>query len=67
MDYRSQSIHNIPGTEILSRDELAARLLKHPGTIQRWVREGRIPTLRVGRSLLFNFPDVMKVLRNNSN
>ena len=36
--------------EILTVEEVAAVLRVHPRSVQRWAREGRVASVRVGRS-----------------
>jgi excisionase family DNA binding protein len=53
--------------ELISREDLAKRLLKTERTIYNWTRSGKIPHLKVGRSTLYSWHHVLKTLRNNSN
>lgn len=46
-------------TEIISVDELASRVGKHPQTIYRWMRSKPIPHLRIGKSIRFRWPQVL--------
>ena len=52
-----------PGTgEWLTRREIAARLKKTPRTIDSYVRKGFLPHIKVGRTVMFRWPDVEKHL-----
>jgi hypothetical protein len=48
---------------LLDKPTLARRLRKCPRTLDNWMREGRIPFLKIGRSVLFSWPDVLACLR----
>lgn len=55
-----------PGTgEWLTRRELAARLKKTPRTIDSYARKGFLPHIKVGRTIMFRWPDVEKYLIEN--
>jgi excisionase family DNA binding protein len=51
----------------LKKSEVAARLRKQPRTIERWMREGIIPFLKIGKgrraTVLFKWPDVESSLK----
>ncbi len=47
-----------PGDELITKDELARRLKKAPRTIEKWQRLGMIPAIKVGTSVLYDWPDV---------
>ena len=51
-----------PYPEMLTVDEVAAVLRVHPRSIQRWAREGRVTTVRVGRSYRIPRSDVLRWL-----
>lgn len=38
--------------ELLSTDEIAERLRVHVSTVRAWIRDGRIPAVRLGPRLL---------------
>ena len=48
-------------TPLLTVSELAARLSVHPRTVRRWVRNGSLPCVRVGRGLRVSADDVGSV------
>jgi excisionase family DNA binding protein len=41
---------------------LAPRLRRSPRTVQAWMREGKLPYMRVGKSVLFRWEDVLQKL-----
>jgi len=41
---------------------LAPKLRRSPRTIQAWMRQGKVPYLKVGKSVLFRWSDVLKKL-----
>lgn len=48
--------------ELITKKELAQRLRKSPRCIEIWMRQGRLPFVRIGRSILFHWPDVLKAM-----
>ena len=42
----------------LTKLEVARRFRRTPRTIEIWMRMGRLPFLRIGRSVLFHWPTV---------
>jgi excisionase family DNA binding protein len=52
------------GTELLTADELAARLHLRPSTIRRWRREGRIPAVRpTPKVVRYDLAEVVRAMR----
>src|SRR5689334_20536363 len=51
--------------EFLSKRELAQRLKGAVRTIERWQRQGIIPYVKCGHSVMFNWPDVVAHLEKN--
>jgi excisionase family DNA binding protein len=47
---------------LLSKKEVAARLRISPRTLDQWMRAGRVPFLKIGRSVRFRFPAVLEKL-----
>ncbi len=45
---------------MLTVDEVAMVLRVHPRSIQHWAREGRVPSVRVGRSYRIARADVVR-------
>lgn len=48
---------------LLTATELAEYLKIHVRTVRRWVREGRLPAIRMGRGLRFASDDVDEAVR----
>jgi hypothetical protein len=48
-----------------SKRDIAARLQKSTRTVEVWTRQGKIPCLKIGRSILYSWPDVERSLREN--
>ena len=48
---------------LLTKRQLAPRIQKSPRTIDNWMKEGRLPFLKVGRTVLFSWPDVLASLK----
>ena len=54
---------NVPNDgPYLSRKELAPLLKKSVRTIDTWVALGILPVIKIGRSILFCWPDVQRAL-----
>ena len=58
----------IPQSEgYLLKGEVAARLRKQPRTIERWMRDGILPFLKLGKgrraTVLFRWPDIVAALQ----
>ena len=49
-----------PYPTMLTVDEVATVLRVHPRSIQRWAREGRVASVRVGRSYRISRADVVR-------
>jgi len=53
--------------DLLTGEELAARLRVRPSTVRTWARAGRIPTLRIGAKVIrFDFAEVCEMLRHEA-
>jgi hypothetical protein len=48
--------------DLITKKELARRLHKTPRCIELWMRRRYLPYIKLGRSVLFNWPDVLKAL-----
>ena len=48
--------------ELITKKELAARLHKSSRCIELWMKRRYLPYIKVGRSVLFSWPDVLKAL-----
>ena len=49
----------------ITKEEVAKRLKKTVRTIENWQARGIIPFIKVGRSVLFDWPDVQAHLQRN--
>jgi excisionase family DNA binding protein len=49
---------------LLRKRELAERLAISKRTLDVWMQKGRIPFLKVGRSVRFRLPDVLEKLQS---
>jgi excisionase family DNA binding protein len=49
-----------PPEGYLTKSELAARCRRTPRTIEVWMARGYLPFIKLGRSVLFNWPDVQR-------
>ena len=47
----------------LTKQELAPRLRKTPRTIEQWTKRGILPAMKIGRSVLYSWPDVQAALK----
>ena len=54
----------IDGTSdsLLTKSELAPRLRRSVRTIDSWMRQGKLPYLKLGKTVLFRWPDVLEKL-----
>ena len=53
--------------ELLTTEELAARLKLETSTIREWARSGKIPVLRLSAKVLrFNLAEVMAALQSGN-
>ena len=53
--------------EIITQDELCKRLMISKPTVIRWVKKKKIPSLRIGRSVRFNWQTVIEALESQKN
>jgi excisionase family DNA binding protein len=53
-------------TIALSTIEAARELRCHPNTLLRWVAEGKVPCVRLGRKLLFSRSEIAKLVAGQS-
>ena len=54
-------------TIALSTIEAARELRCHPNTLLRWVAEGKVPHIRLGRKLLFSRSEISKLVAGQFN
>jgi excisionase family DNA binding protein len=45
-----------------TKRELAVRLRRSPRTVDLWMRQGKLPYLKIGKSVLFRWSDVLEKL-----
>lgn len=48
----------------VGKPEIAHRLNRTPRSIEKWMRQGRLPFLKIGRAVLFHWPTVEKHLND---
>ena len=60
---------NLPATasadEILEKPETADRLKISTRTLDQWMRSGRVPFLKIGKTVRFRWGDVLAHLQHN--
>jgi len=54
-----------PRDEMLTKEELAAKLKVTVRCIENWQREGYLPYLKISSVVLFHWPDVLAHLKTN--
>lgn len=65
MDAISESVTNDRASVgLLRKWELAEKLAISKRTLDIWMQKGRIPFLKVGRSVRFRLPDVLEKLQS---
>ena len=47
---------------LLTKRELANKLRRSVRTTDDWMRKGKLPYLKIGKSVLFRWPDVLEAL-----
>lgn len=52
-------------TQTMNIDTLAARLDVSPWTVRTWLRQGRVPFLKIGRRVLVRVEDVDALLSSS--
>ena len=57
--------HENPSDVMLNKAELAARLKLTVRSIENWQRRGALPFVKVGKVVLFHWPDVVDHLITN--
>jgi hypothetical protein len=50
---------------LMTKPQIAARLCRCPRTIDDWVKKRRLPYLKIGRAILFDWPQVREYLHHN--
>ncbi len=61
----TESLHPNPhdGDGYITKAEMARRLNRTGRTVEKWMRAGRLPYLKIGRSILFHWPTVENYLK----
>ena len=59
---RERPAETIP--ELLTVEALAARWHVRPGTLRLWAREGKLPSFKIGRKILFRAEDLVRFLES---
>ena len=49
---------------LLTKRELAARLRRSTRTTDDWMRKGKLPYLKIGKTVLFRWQDVLEKLNS---
>ena len=62
------SITYWPGTNQILKPvrEVAKILGVHPNTVFRWIKSGRLETVRIGKSIHFTYNQIINFLNNNT-
>jgi excisionase family DNA binding protein len=77
MQYVGRVMHainaNTPGLtanaspdELLEKPETASRLKVSKRTLDAWMRDGRVPFLKIGKTVRFRWPEVVAHLENKN-
>ena len=61
VDHDAQTIERA-SDGLLLKPELARRLRRSPRTVDLWMRQGKLPYLKIGKTVLFRWPDVLEKL-----
>jgi hypothetical protein len=56
----------VPDRVLRSADELGPLVDIHPESLRRMARQGRIPSVSIGRALRFDLEEVVAACRNES-
>jgi hypothetical protein len=48
--------------DLLVKSELAKKIRRSPRTVDLWMRQGKLPYLKVGKTVLFRWSDVLEKL-----
>jgi excisionase family DNA binding protein len=52
--------------ELLDKPETAYRLKVSKRTLDAWMREGRVPFLKIGKTVRFRWPDILAHLEHKN-
>ena len=48
--------------DLLVKRELAKKIRRSPRTVNLWMRQGKLPYLKIGKTVLFRWRDVLEKL-----
>jgi hypothetical protein len=49
---------------LLTKSEIAKRLRRSPRTVDVWMKQSKLPYIKINKSVLFSWPDVLEKLRS---
>ena len=49
--------------DLLVKREVAAKLKRSVRTVDAWMRQGKLPYIKLGKTVLFRWPDVLEKLQ----
>jgi predicted DNA-binding transcriptional regulator AlpA len=49
--------------DLLVKRQVAAKIQRSVRTIDAWMRQGKLPYLKIGKTVLFRWPDVLEKLQ----
>ncbi len=70
LEKKVSAIHpvtTIPPAEIINRSELCKRLDITEPTAIRWDKKGKLPSIRIGSNVRYNWPTVVEALERTGN
>ena len=53
-------------SQLLTLGEVAKRINVHPETVRRWLKEGRIRGIRIGRDWRFDPDDIDRLIQGST-
>jgi hypothetical protein len=59
---RTERITDRASDDLLVKRELAKKIRRSPRTVDLWMRQGKLPYLKIGKTVLFRWPDVLEKL-----
>jgi len=61
-NYDSEQVPDRASDGLLLKRELAVKIRRSPRTVDLWMRQGKLPYLKIGKTVLFRWPDVLEKL-----
>jgi excisionase family DNA binding protein len=61
LDSDKQSVERATD-DLLVKREVAAKLKRSVRTVDSWMRQGKLPYIKLGKTVLFRWPDVLEKL-----